>query len=109
MLNMKEGHILGKKVWNTLPGFRLYDTVLQGYSQWGDNLKIGGRDFLIVRFPIKQDGKVVGAVVKTVFPDMTTAKGIANRVMNPIKVAEHRRPCSPAWTSSGRRHRCSLQ
>ncbi len=92
MLNVKEEHILGKKVWNTLPGIRLYDTVLQGYSQWGENLKIGGRDFLIVRFPIKQDGKVIGAVVKTVFPDMTTAKGIASQVMNPIKVAELRRP-----------------
>jgi transcriptional regulator with PAS, ATPase and Fis domain len=91
MLHMKEGDVLGKKVWNTLPACHLYDTVLQGYSQWGENLKIGGRDFLIVRFPIKQDGKVIGAVVKTIFPDMTTAKGIANRVMNPVKVEEPRR------------------
>jgi transcriptional regulator with PAS, ATPase and Fis domain len=91
MLQIKEEDILGKKVWNTLPGCHLYDTVLQGYSQWGENLKIGGRDFLIVRFPIKRDGKVVGAVVKTIFPDMTTAKGIVSRIINPVKTMEPRR------------------
>jgi transcriptional regulator with PAS, ATPase and Fis domain len=91
MLSMREEDVLGKKVWNTLPGIRLYDTVLQGYSHWGDNLKIGGRDFLVVRFPIKKEGKVIGAVVKTIFPDITTAKGIASQVLNPIKAAEPRR------------------
>ena len=92
MLGMRREEVLGKKVWNTLPGILLYDTVLQGYSNWGENLKIGGRDFLVVRFPLKEDGKVIGAVVKTIFPDMTIAKGIAGRVLNPIKDAEPRRP-----------------
>lgn len=91
MLNMKAEEVLGKKVWNTLPGIRLYDTVLQGYSHWGENLKIGGGDYLVVRFPLKEEGKVIGAVVKTIFPDMTTAKGIANQVLAPIKVDEPRR------------------
>ena len=61
------------------PGCRLYDTVLQGHSQWGENLKVGGRDFLIMRFPIKQDGQTVGAAVKTIFPDMATAREVAPR------------------------------
>ena len=91
MLNMRAEEVLGKKVWNTLPGIRLYDTVLQGYSHWGENLKIGGGDFLVVRFPLKEEGKVIGAVVKTIFPDMTTAKGIASQVLAPIKVDEPRR------------------
>jgi transcriptional regulator with PAS, ATPase and Fis domain len=92
ILNMAEEDILGKKVWDALPGCRLYDTVLQGYSQWGENLKVGGRDFLIMRFPIKQDGLTVGAVVKTIFPDMATAKGIAARVTQPARLLEARRP-----------------
>jgi transcriptional regulator with PAS, ATPase and Fis domain len=92
MFKSKEGDFLGKKVWDTLPDFPLYDTVLQGYSHWGENLKIGGRNLLTVRFPIKKDGKVIGAVVKTIFPDLTTAKGIAARVMNPVKVEERGRP-----------------
>lgn len=92
VLNLAESDILGKKIWDAIPGCRLYDTILQGHSQWGENLKIGGRDFLIMRFPIKKDGHVAGAVVKTIFPDMATAKGIANRVMNPVKVVEPRRP-----------------
>jgi transcriptional regulator with PAS, ATPase and Fis domain len=92
ILNLSEQDLLSRKVWEALPGCRLYDTVLQGHSQWGENLKINGRDFLIMRFPLKQDGRVVGAVVKTIFPDMATAKGIANRVIHPSKTAEPRRP-----------------
>jgi transcriptional regulator with PAS, ATPase and Fis domain len=92
MFNSNEEEILGNKAWNVLPDFPLYDTILQGYSQWGETLKIGGRNLLTVRFPIKKDGKVIGAVVKTIFPDLTTAKGIAARVMNPVKVVERKRP-----------------
>lgn len=85
ILQISAQELIGRKVWEALPGCRLYDTVLQGYSQWGENLKISGRDFLIMRFPVKQDGQIVGAVVKTIFPDMATAKGIANRVIHPPK------------------------
>ena len=92
ILQVSAQDLLGRKVWEALPGCRLYDTVLQGHSQWGENLKISGRDFLIMRFPVKQDGRIVGAVVKTIFPDMATAKGIANRVIHPSKAAEPRRP-----------------
>jgi PAS domain S-box-containing protein len=92
ILQLSAQELLGRKVWEALPGCRLYDTVLQGHSQWGENLKISGRDFLIMRFPVKQDGRIVGAVVKTIFPDMATAKGIANRVIHPSKAAEPRRP-----------------
>jgi transcriptional regulator with PAS, ATPase and Fis domain len=92
ILQVSAQDLLGRKVWDALPGCRLYDTVLQGHSQWGENLKISGRDFLIMRFPVKQDGRIVGAVVKTIFPDMATAKGIANRVIHPSKAAEPRRP-----------------
>jgi PAS domain S-box-containing protein len=92
ILQLSAEDLLGRKVWEALPGCRLYDTVLQGHSQWGENLKISGRDFLIMRFPVKQDGRIVGAVVKTIFPDMATAKGIANRVIHPSKSVEQRRP-----------------
>jgi len=91
ILQLSAKDLLGRKVWEALPGCRLYDTVLQGHSQWGENLKICGRDFLIMRFPVKQDGRIVGAVVKTIFPDMATAKGIANRVIHPSKSVEQRR------------------
>lgn len=92
VLNLSQGDVVGKKIWDALPGCRLYDTVLQGHSQWGEYLKINGRDFLILRFPLKSEGKVIGAVVKTIFPDMATARGIANKVMHPSKAVEPRRP-----------------
>jgi transcriptional regulator with PAS, ATPase and Fis domain len=92
IVNAAQEDILGKKVWDVLPGCRLYDTVLQGHSQWGENLKVGGRDFLVMRYPIKRNGQTVGAAVKTIFPDMATAKEIATRVGQPAKVVQSRRP-----------------
>jgi sensor histidine kinase regulating citrate/malate metabolism len=91
ILNAAQQHILGKKVWDALPGCRLYDTVLQGHSQWGESLKVGGRDFLVVRYPVKRNGQTVGAAVKTIFPDMATAKEIATRVGQPARVVQSRR------------------
>jgi transcriptional regulator with PAS, ATPase and Fis domain len=92
ILNAAREDVLGKKVWEALPGCRLYDTVLQGHSQWGENLKMGGRDFLIMRYPIKRNGQTVGAAVKTIFPDMATAKEVATRVGQPARVVQSRRP-----------------
>jgi transcriptional regulator with PAS, ATPase and Fis domain len=92
ILNAAQQDLIGKKVWDALPGCRLYDTVLQGHSQWGENLKVGGRDFLVMRYPIKRNGQTVGAAVKTLFPDMATAKEIATRVGQPSRVVQSRRP-----------------
>jgi len=92
VFNLSQGDVVGKKIWDALPGCRLYDTVLQGHSQWGEYLRINERDFIILRFPLKSEGKIIGAVVKTIFPDMTTARGIANKIMHPSKAVEPRRP-----------------
>ena len=46
MLGMRREEVLGKKVWNTLPGILLYDTVLQGYSNWGRTLRSAAGIFL---------------------------------------------------------------
>ena len=46
--------IVGHKVWDLLPGCRLFETVAQGYSIWGETLHIGGRDLLVARFPLKE-------------------------------------------------------
>jgi transcriptional regulator with PAS, ATPase and Fis domain len=83
VFNLSQGDVVGKKIWDALPGCRLYDTVLQGHSQWGEYLRINERDFIILRFPLKSEGKIIGAVVKTIFPDMT---------MHPSKAVEPRRP-----------------
>ena len=91
ILGLSQTELLGRKVWDVLPGVPLFDTVVQGYSIWGDTLKVKGHELLVARFPIKEEGKVVGAVVKTIFPDQTIAKEIANKVWHSNRLSQ----CQP--------------
>lgn len=80
VLETPQASLHGRKIWDVLPGAPLFDTVAQGYSIWGDTLMINGHELLVARFPLKEDGKVVGAMVKTIFPDQTIGKEIASKV-----------------------------
>ena len=91
MLGLAQTELLGRKVWDALPGTSLFDTVVQGYSLWGDTILVNGHELLVARFPIKEEGKVVGAIVKTIFPDQTIAKEIANKVWHSSRLGN----CQP--------------
>jgi len=86
ILNCSQEDVLGKKVWDIIPGCRLFETVGQGYSIWGETLKIKDRELLVARFPLKEDGKIVGAMVKTLFPDRTTGKEIMQKLARSGKI-----------------------
>ncbi len=86
VLNRTEQEILGKKIWEVIPSCRLFETVEQGYSIWGETLRINAKEFLVGRFPLKLDGQVVGAMVKTIFPDQTIAKEIVQKLSQPTKL-----------------------
>ncbi|WP_425803956.1 sigma-54 interaction domain-containing protein [Desulfitobacterium sp. Sab5] len=85
ILNYTENDVLDKKIWDIIPNCRLFETVGQGYSIWGETLKINAREFLVARFPLKIDGQIIGAMVKTLFPDQTIAKEIAQKLARPGK------------------------
>ncbi|HWR42143.1 sigma-54 interaction domain-containing protein [Sporomusa sp.] len=89
ILNRTEQEVVGKKVWDVIPACRLFETVGQGYSIWGETLIINGKEFLVARFPLKKDGQTVGAMVKTLFPDQITAKEIMNKVSRPAKTENY--------------------
>lgn len=86
ILNCCERDVVGNKIWDLIPTCRLFETVGQGYSIWGETLKVNSREFLVARFPLKIDGQIVGAMVKTVFPDQTIAKEIVHKLSQPSKV-----------------------
>ena len=52
ILNYTENDVLDKKIWDIIPNCRLFETVGQGYSIWGETLKINAREFLVARFPL---------------------------------------------------------
>lgn len=86
ILNCVEGDVIGEKIWDVIPGCKLFETVGQGYSIWGETLKINARELLVARFPLKENGKIVGAMVKTLFPDRTTGKEIMQKLARSAKI-----------------------
>lgn len=79
-LDCKRQDIIGKKVVDVIPHCRLNETIEQGYSIWGETLKIKDKSFLVARFPLRNKHQVVGAVVKTIFPDQMVAKEIVSKL-----------------------------
>ena len=82
LLLSSEG-VIGQKVWDIIPDCRLYDTVMQGHSHWGEILKINAHELVVARFPLKKEKRIIGAVVKTLFPDRMTAHEVALRLTRP--------------------------
>ena len=85
ILNCKERDVIGKKIWDVIPSCRLFETIGQGYSIWGETLRINDKEFLVARFPLKTDGQIVGAMVKTLFPDQIIAKEIVQKLSRSAK------------------------
>jgi PAS domain S-box-containing protein len=88
IINYKNDGIIGKKIWEILPNCKLFETVKQGYSIWGETLRIHDREYLVARFPLKVDGRVVGAMVKTLFPDQAITKEIFQKLSHHKKGEE---------------------
>ena len=81
LLQTEERELLGKHIDQILPDCRLADTLVRGYSEWGDLLHIQGKEVYTARFPLKENGVLVGAMLKTVFPDLMVGRSIAERMM----------------------------
>lgn len=72
----------GRKIWEKVENCKLYNTVLEGHSHWGEILRINGKQVPVVRFPIKNGKNIIGAAVITLFPDMIIARECANKLNN---------------------------
>lgn len=81
LLQMEGADLLGRHIDTVLPDCRLADTLVRGYSEWGDLLHIQGKEVYTARFPLKENGVLVGAMLKTVFPDLMVGRSIAERMM----------------------------
>lgn len=81
LLHAKCEELVGQHIDKILPDCHLTDTLVRGYSEWGDMLNIRGKEVYTARFPLKENGTLVGAMLKTVFPDLMVGHSIAERMM----------------------------
>ncbi len=95
VLNQRESDVLGREITELIPNCKLSETLAQNYSIWGETLRINGREFLVARFPLRTQGKVVGAMIRTIFPDQTIAKEVVHKLAGPAFPANS--PAQPLY------------
>lgn len=64
---------LGKHVYEVTPHSELPETVKTGRVQIGEFWKVNGKEMIIMRTPIKEGDKIIGAIGKSIFKDMIQA------------------------------------
>ncbi|HUO60172.1 MAG TPA: sigma 54-interacting transcriptional regulator [Candidatus Acidoferrales bacterium] len=83
LLKRSEPEVIGSSVQSLLPDCKLPDTLAQNYSIWGETLRINDRELLVARFPIRVEGRVAGAMLRTIVPDQKIAKEIVQKLSRP--------------------------
>jgi len=64
----------GQYVWDVIENTRLHIILETGQSEIGDIQRINGRKVIAMRIPIKKDGKIIGAVGRVMFNDISELK-----------------------------------
>ena len=73
--------VIGKHILEITPGSQLPETVRTGIPQFAELWKVRDREFIMMRVPIKNNGKIIGAIGKTLFKDMVIAKVFAKKLI----------------------------
>lgn len=80
-MDMLPEDITGKHVTEIINGSRLHVVAKTGIPETGDIQNIRGKPLVVSRLPIIKEGKVVGAVGKTIFPQLPEIKDLADKLI----------------------------
>lgn len=85
LLEMKKEEVVGRHVLEITPHSKLPEVLRTGQMHPVDTWTINGRDTIITRTPIIKNGEITGAVGRSVFLDMSQAKGLVNKLLETEK------------------------
>lgn len=80
-LELEREEIIGKNILEITPHSQMPEIVRTGQARIGDFWKVNNREFMIMRFPIIKDGKVIGAIGKSLFKDIPIAIQFAKKLI----------------------------
>ena len=78
-LGVKEKDILGKHVTEVIENTRMHKVAQSGEKEVGYVQELKGHKIIASRIPIKDNGKIIGAVGKILFQDIAELKSLAQR------------------------------
>ncbi len=79
---------IGKKVEEIIENTRMNNVLKTGIAEIGDIQEIKGNKMIAMRVPLKKDGRIVGAVAKVVFKDISDFQMLSSKVNNLEKEIE---------------------
>ena len=79
-LNLDPDKVIGKHVTDVIENTRMHIVVKTGKIERGHVQRIQGHDMIASRFPIRKDGKIIGAVGKVLFQDVKELEALAKRM-----------------------------
>lgn len=90
-LNVKQEEAIGKHCTEVLPNSRMAIVAQTGVPEIGEPMTIAGKEALVMRLPLRENGKLIGAVGKVMFHDVQDLRTLAqklDRLENRIKFYE---------------------
>ncbi|WP_123054096.1 sigma 54-interacting transcriptional regulator [Clostridium sp. JN-1] len=72
----------GKKVVDVIENTRLHEVIKSGNIEVGDIQKINNHKMIAMRVPIKKDNKIIGAVGKVIFKDISDFYTLSKKLNN---------------------------
>ncbi|MGH4124480.1 MAG: sigma 54-interacting transcriptional regulator [Clostridium sp.] len=79
----------GKHVTEVIENTKLHIVAKTGEKQFGELQEANGHKMISMRVPIKEQGKVVGAIGKVMFKDLSNFKILSNKLWNLEKEVEY--------------------
>ncbi|MDI6893645.1 MAG: sigma 54-interacting transcriptional regulator [Bacillota bacterium] len=79
-LGVRREDVLGKHCSQVLEGTHLPEVLRRGVGEYARVENIRGRRYVVSRFPIARDGRVVGAVEKIIFRNLEELRRLARRL-----------------------------
>ncbi|GCD10148.1 sigma-54 interaction domain-containing protein [Clostridium tagluense] len=79
----------GKHVTQVIENTKLHIVAKTGEKQFGELQEANGHKMISMRVPIKEQGKVVGAIGKVMFKDLSNFKILSNKLWNLEKEVEY--------------------
>jgi transcriptional regulator with PAS, ATPase and Fis domain len=84
-LRLDKDQVMGKHILEITPNSRLPEILKTGRIDQADIFSINGQDTIVTRLPVIKNGKIIGAVAKSLFMDMSGTKILMNKLQEAEK------------------------
>ncbi len=79
-LNIEQEQAVGHHCTEILPKSRMHIVAQTGIAEIGEIMDINGKEAMVMRLPLREEGKIIGAVGKVMFRDVRELRTLAEKL-----------------------------